>query len=55
MLMVIAKGIKEKNNFNLIEINRAHVGDLHVHSKNLNSTVTEGGITAIVEVESLLE
>ena len=31
MFMVIAKGIEEKNNFNLVEIDRSHVGNSRVH------------------------
>ena len=53
--MVIPKGIEEKNNFNLVKINRSHVGNSDVHGENLVSTVTEGSIVAVAEIESLLK
>jgi hypothetical protein len=55
MLMVVAKGIEEKNNFNLVKIDRSHVGNSRVHSENLVGTITEGSIAAIAEIESLLK
>jgi len=55
VLMVVAKSIEEKDNLDLIKINRAHVGDPHVHGENLVGAIAEGGIAAIVEVKSLLE
>jgi len=53
--VVIAKSIEEKDNLDLIKIDGAYVGDPHVHGENLIGTITEGGVVAIAEVESLLE
>jgi len=55
MLMVVAKGIEEKDNFDLVEVNRSHVGNSCVHGKNLIGAITEGSIAAIVEIKSLLK
>jgi hypothetical protein len=55
MLMVIAKSVEEKNDFNLVKVNRSHVGNPHVHGQNLVGTITEGSIAAVAEIESLFE
>jgi len=51
----VAKGIEEKNNFNLVKIDRSHVGNSHVHGKNLIGAIIEGSVVAIAEIESLLK
>jgi hypothetical protein len=55
MLMVIAKCIQQENDFDLVKVDRSHVGDPCMHGKNFISTITEQCLTAIMEVESLLE
>ena len=53
--MLIAKGIEEKDYFNLVEIDGTYIGDPCVHGENLVSTITEQGIMAIVEVKCLFK
>jgi hypothetical protein len=55
MFVVVAKGIEKKDDLDLIEIDWTHVGDPRVHCEDLVGAVTEGGITAIAEIKSLLE
>jgi hypothetical protein len=53
--MVIAEGVEEKDDFDLIKINRPHVGNLCMHSKNFVSAIIEGCVMPIAEIEGLLE
>jgi len=53
--MVIAEGVEEKNDLDLIEIDRPHVRNLCMHSKNFIGTITEGCVMPIVEIEGLLK
>jgi hypothetical protein len=55
MLMVVAKGIEEKDNFDLVEVDRSHVGNPSVHGKNLVGAIAEGSVAAVAEIESLLK
>jgi hypothetical protein len=55
MFMVVPKGIEQKYYLDLIEINRSHIGDPRVHREDLIGAIAEGSITAIAEIESLLE
>ena len=53
--MVVAEGIEEKYNFDLVKIDRPHVGNPRVHGEDLISAVGEGCLVAIPEIESLFE
>jgi hypothetical protein len=55
MFMVVAEGIEEKYNFDLVKIDRPHVGNPRVHGEDLISTIREGCLMAILEIESLFE
>jgi len=55
MVIVIAKHVQKKNDFDLVKIDRSHVGDPHVHGKNLIGAITEWCLMAITEVESFLK
>jgi hypothetical protein len=55
MVMVIAKCVQEQDDFDSVEIDGPHVGDLCVHGKNLIGAIAEWCLMAIMEVKSLFE
>jgi len=42
VFVIIAEGVEEKNDLDLIEIDRPYVGDLCMHSKNFIGAIIEG-------------
>ena len=55
MVVIVAKRVQEQDDFDLVEVDGPHVGDPHVHGKNLIGAIAEWRLTAVTEVESLLE
>ena len=55
IVIVIAKHVQKKNDFDLVEINRSYVGDPHMHGKNLIGAIIEWCLMAITKVESFLK
>jgi hypothetical protein len=54
IFMVIAESVEE-DDLDLIQIDQAHIGDPHMHGKNLIHTIIEGHFPAIAEIKSLFE
>jgi hypothetical protein len=55
MVVIVTESIQEKNNLDLVEIDRPHIGDSRVHCEDFIGAVTEGHVAAIAEVKGLLE
>jgi len=55
MLATIAKGVEEKNDFDVVQVKRGHVYKASVHGDNFISTVTKGEVWVVAEVEGLFQ
>ena len=53
MLPTIAKGIEKKNDFDVVQVNWAHVHEVSVHGDNFISAIMKGEVWVVVEVEGL--
>jgi hypothetical protein len=55
MFPTIAKGVEEKNNFDVVQVDRAHVHETSVHGNNLIGAIVKGEVRIIVKVEGLFQ
>ena len=55
MFPTIAKSIEEKNDFDVVQVNRTHVYKMSVHGDNLVGAIAKGKISVVTEVEGLFQ
>ena len=55
MLPMIAKGIEEQNNFDVVQVDWTHVHETCVHGNDLIGTVPKGEVRIVAEIEGLLQ
>jgi hypothetical protein len=55
MFPMIAKGIEEKNNFDVVQVDQTHVHEMSVHGNNLIGAIVKGEVWIVMEVEGLFQ